>query len=169
MSAASTRRPLWARMLIVLGVAVIAAGAAAVGFEMSKERLPVHVNPVDVTPPSTPNWALAAPATTASLQHATLSAPHVQAEPLALIEALDAVALGEPRTERIDDGADPLWRSYRQRSALFGFPDLISVRAVSTEQGASLHVFSRSVYGYSDLGVNGKRVSRWLDAAAARF
>ena len=36
------------------------------------------------------------------------------------------------------------------------------------EQRATLAIYSRSVYGRSDFGVNGKRVTRWLaDLAVA--
>ena len=57
--------------------------------------------------------------------------------------------------------------TYVQRSALvFGFPDYISGQSsVEASDGGSLAVWSRSGYGYSDLGVNRARVERWLIAA----
>ncbi len=55
--------------------------------------------------------------------------------------------------------------TYVQTSGLFGFPDYVSVRFIELDAGRStLAVFSRSRLGQSDLGVNKKRVERWLGA-----
>ena len=157
------RTLLWALALFVV------AGAAAIAFILFTGRGAVaHLDPAQATPKGSPNWAFAAPASS-STPHKTLDAPLFATEPLALIDAFEAIALAEPKTERVDDGGgDAVWRSYVQRSKLVSFPDYISVRAVEVEtpQGprASLLVYSRSVYGYSDLGVNGARVERWLTA-----
>ena len=49
------------------------------------------------------------------------------------------------------------------RSALFGFPDLVSVKFLDLKGGkATLALYSRSVYGRSDLGVNRARSLAWL-------
>lgn len=51
------------------------------------------------------------------------------------------------------------------RVSVFGFPDLVAVQV--TEDGAArsrLVTRFHSVYGYSDFGVNRKRVARWLVA-----
>lgn len=132
-----------------------------------------HVDPATVEPPSSPNWALAAPDGIATTGAKTMEAPLWPGDPAELMAAFEAVALAAPRTERVDHGEDQLWRSYRQRSRLFGFPDYVSARAVlvDTPAGprASLVVYSRSVYGSSDLGVNRKRLRRWIgNLSAAR-
>ncbi|MCG8692062.1 MAG: DUF1499 domain-containing protein [Minwuiales bacterium] len=49
-----------------------------------------------------------------------------------------------------------------QHSALFRFPDDISAAFLALEDGGStLAVYSRSRYGYSDFGVNRRRVEDW--------
>ncbi len=54
---------------------------------------------------------------------------------------------------------------YVQRSARFRFPDIITVRFVSVSPSQStLAIYSRSVYGRSDFGVNRKRIEAWLSA-----
>jgi uncharacterized protein (DUF1499 family) len=53
---------------------------------------------------------------------------------------------------------------------VFNFPDLIAAQV--NEAGADqsmLVLYSRSVYGYSDLGVNRRRLDDWLVALRARF
>lgn len=81
---------------------------------------------------------------------------------LDLMTRFDAIALATPRVERIAGGPQLLFATYVQRSAVFGFPDYISVRAVEGEDGAALAIWSRSRFGYSDLGVNRRRVEGWL-------
>lgn len=71
------------------------------------------------------------------------------------------VALAEPRVTRkpADDGQ----REFVQRSALLCFPDTITFEAIDLGEGKStLAIYSRSKFGYSDLGVNRKRIEEWL-------
>jgi uncharacterized protein (DUF1499 family) len=80
------------------------------------------------------------------------------------MERLHAIATGEPRTEVVAGSPQEGHVTYVQRSLVFGFPDYISVRAMETEGGTALAVFSRARFGHSDLGVNRERVERWLEA-----
>jgi hypothetical protein len=50
---------------------------------------------------------------------------------------------------------------YVVRSRLFNFPDLV---ALQVNPDSTLVIWSRSVYGRSDLGVNARRVVAWLAA-----
>jgi uncharacterized protein (DUF1499 family) len=51
------------------------------------------------------------------------------------------------------------------RSSVLNFPDLVTVEAMAAGQDAStLLLYSRSVYGYSDMGVNRARLVTWLAA-----
>ncbi len=55
-----------------------------------------------------------------------------------------------------------------ERSAFFGFPDLIDVETIETgEAKSTLAIYSRSKYGYYDFGVNKRRVETWLRELAA--
>lgn len=50
-----------------------------------------------------------------------------------------------------------------QRSALFGFPDVITVEFVPLDPDrSSLAIYSRARYGKLDFGVNRVRAERWL-------
>ena len=52
---------------------------------------------------------------------------------------------------------------YVQRSPRFRFPDIITVRFIPVSPSRStLAIYSRSVYGRRDFGVNEKRVQEWM-------
>ena len=53
--------------------------------------------------------------------------------------------------------------TYVDRSFLFGFPDFLSIKIEQlTPENAVITIFSQSKYGYSDFGVNRKRVKMLL-------
>lgn len=57
-----------------------------------------------------------------------------------------------------------------QRTPLVGFPDWITAQPVDLGNGqASICVFSRSKFGFRDLGVNEKRGLNWLAQLAAKL
>lgn len=167
----------WASRIAAASIAMVALAVAAVW--MTGLGAVSHVDPMETPARWTPNWALAAPEGAATRAAPTLRSPVWAAGPEAALAALDAAALAEPRTEILapPEGApgagDPLRRDYRQRSAIVGYPDDISARAVDLSAGgaprASLILYSRSVYGYSDSGVNQARLRRWLAAVEARL
>ncbi|MFW5834044.1 MAG: DUF1499 domain-containing protein [Pseudomonadota bacterium] len=69
----------------------------------------------------------------------------------------------EPRTRQ--RRAEPLARRYLyvQRTPVLRFPDVIQVQFVAVAPDAStVCLYSRSIYGYSDLGQNRRRIERWL-------
>ncbi|MGB0920914.1 MAG: DUF1499 domain-containing protein [Alphaproteobacteria bacterium] len=88
--------------------------------------------------------------------------------PAAALRAAWAKVVGnQPRTTLLESDDTQLADEYVQRSALFRYPDFVSVRFVDLEQGGStVAIYSRSKYGYSDLGVNQKRIDSWLDQLA---
>jgi Protein of unknown function (DUF1499) len=52
---------------------------------------------------------------------------------------------------------------YVQRTPRVRFPDLITVRFIALDKNrSSLAIYSRSVFGHSDLGTNQKRITAWL-------
>ena len=84
----------------------------------------------------------------------------------------DAIA-AEPRITEVSAGtADPHRLTYVQRSAMLRFHDIITVEFVALgEERSAIAVDSRSRYGRGDLGVNRRRVMRWialLEQAAAQ-
>ena len=122
--------------------------------------------------PATPNTALAGPAVPGKYA-ATSAAPDLVTPiydlPAArLFAAVHAVAAAQPRTFLAAAYPDRLQDHWVVRSATFNFPDLVTVQVLAQGADAStLVLYSRSVYGRSDLGVNLRRLHTWLAALDA--
>jgi len=83
--------------------------------------------------------------------------------PTELLARLNAIALAEPRT-RLIDKSDHVAR-FIQYSHLMRFPDTIDVEVLPAGgSGSTLAIYSRSLVGSRDFGVNRARVARWLAA-----
>ncbi|MEO0428889.1 MAG: DUF1499 domain-containing protein [Pseudomonadota bacterium] len=148
-----------ARLLLV-GIVIAVLLVRAVGHD--PERW--HADPATAARTGNPNDYLVGPAgsTTALPDRILESTP---ADPLA---AFDAVARAAPRTEIIAGSLADGHITYVQRSLLVGFPDYISVKRVQTGDAASIVAWSRSRFGYSDLGENAARIDAWLTEAGFR-
>ena len=82
-----------------------------------------------------------------------------------LYETARAVFAGEPRTYVAAEFPDQLQVHYVVRSALMNFPDLVTVQVnAAGADRSTLVIWSRSVYGRSDFGVNRDRTKAWLAA-----
>lgn len=149
--------------IVVLVVAVVGGGAIAVrsaGHDVDRW----HVDPLTAPSPSTPNSYRVGP--DASTVPVDAPAPVYDVTPEELSAAFDRLIAAEARTELLaDDRGSGGAVTVVQRSALFGFPDYVSVRflPVAEGDGSTVAMFSRSRFGQSDLGVNEKRVNRWLE------
>ena len=75
---------------------------------------------------------------------------------------LDRIIRDTPRSRVLAGSPDEGMITYVSRSRIFGFPDYTTVR----QRGARLELYARQRFGLSDLGVNGARLDRWLEALA---
>jgi uncharacterized protein (DUF1499 family) len=90
--------------------------------------------------------------------------------PERLRDALLAVVEASPRTRILERRADGLAFTAMQLTALMRYPDFISMEIRPVDGGGSmLLVYSRSVFGHSDLGVNKARMDGWLAQVQARL
>ena len=118
--------------------------------------------------PGSPNHALAAPAGFSPAPD--LVTPTYAVPAATLLAAVDAVALAQRRVFPLPGRAEMAWRrDYVARSAVFNFPDLVAVEVLPGDGGAGLVLWSRSVYGRSDLGANRRRLAAWLAALDRRL
>jgi uncharacterized protein (DUF1499 family) len=119
--------------------------------------------------PRSPNTYLLAPAGFCLNAEPHGPAPVFKAAPSAVRDALLAVAAGEPRTTVLERDDHAFAYELVQKSAVFKFPDLISVRLIADGAGTIMAIYSRAKLGHRDFGVNRARVTRWVDAIKAKF
>jgi hypothetical protein len=124
-----------------------------------------HVDPAIAERTGKPNDHLVAPPGTTRAAP-DRNSPVWELDPEALIARLDAHARAQPRTIRLAGGPETAHATWVQRSAVWGFPDYVTAKAIPVEGGSALILWSRARYGHSDLGVNRKRVEAWLAAIA---
>ncbi|MEL7213337.1 MAG: DUF1499 domain-containing protein [Pseudomonadota bacterium] len=93
-----------------------------------------------------------------------LESPVYSDSPVDLLTRFDAVAVAEPRTQRLAGSPEEGRMTYITRSRIIGFPDYTTVQAAPVPGGTALVIHARLRFGRSDLGVNAARVTRWLDA-----
>jgi uncharacterized protein (DUF1499 family) len=118
--------------------------------------------------PASPNTALAAPA---SFRPAPdiIVAPY-PVVPSRLYAAVRAAAAAQPHTFLAAEFPTEQQIHWVVRSAVLNFPDLVTAQiAGEGHDSSTLVLYSRSVYGYSDFGVNRQRVTTWLAAVQTRL
>lgn len=120
-----------------------------------------HLDPAVTERTGRDNDFLMAPTGTVAAEIDTVAEVKAVA-PKDLLFQFDAIARNASRTAVVAGSVDEGMITYVQRSAVLGFPDYITVKAVEAGDGAGLIVWSRSRYGYSDMGVNRARIEGWL-------
>ena len=93
--------------------------------------------------------------------------PVFKGAPAVVLEAFKGFALSQPRVDLVREGDGQV--ELVERSKVFRFPDYITAQAFEAEGGSSLAIYSRAVIGYSDIGVNRKRIMAWLQALKAQL
>ena len=148
----------------LIGLALPACGFPAA------EGLPTPpiMDVTQIVRPNTPNTALAAPE---GYKPAPEIATHVYkmtAEKLfALVQDVARSQFGVYQAALYPER---LQVHYVVRSAVFNFPDLVMAQVRQVGPDASdLIIYSRSVYGHSDLNVNRKRIETWLAVLQTRI
>lgn len=114
--------------------------------------------------PSSPNTCLAVPP---GFPQAHLATPPLAADPDAAWQALRRLGEQFPRTTKLAEWPDRRQAQWVVRSAIMNFPDIVVGEITAGPAGSGLFLFSRSLFGYSDLGVNRKRVEAWIAALQA--
>jgi uncharacterized protein (DUF1499 family) len=115
--------------------------------------------------PASPNTCLLTPSVAPGQGH--LHRDPLPASPEAVMAALDRVAASMPRTFPLARFPARNQAQWVVRSALMNYPDIVVAEAVPVEGGTGLWMYSRSLIGWSDLGVNRARVMAWLEALEA--
>lgn len=158
-------------MSAIVVLALIALATSSAWFLVGPKRLWSMIGPADLGPVDfrtlerrkSPNDSLACPPDFCQA-NSDLVPPTFAVNARHLRAAMAKVIASEPNitTAQIDDVA--LVDRYVQRTAVLQFPDTIVVRYVDLGLGerSTLAIYSRSQLGYSDLGANRARITRWL-------
>jgi uncharacterized protein (DUF1499 family) len=115
--------------------------------------------------PASPNTCLLTPSVAPGQGH--LHRDPLPASPEAVMAALDRVAAGMPRTFQLARFPARNQAQWVVRSALMNYPDIVVAEAAQVAGGTGLWLYSRSLIGWSDMGVNRARVMAWLEALEA--
>ncbi len=121
--------------------------------------IPPLMNLAALHRPGTPNTALAAPAGFHLVPD--LVTPAYKISPQQLFAAIQRIAASQPRIFLQVQYPERLQAHYVLRSDWLNFPDLVTIQVTPDSH---LILWSRSVYGRSDFGVNKARLAAWLAA-----
>lgn len=110
--------------------------------------------------PTTPNTCLLTPTTAPGIGH--LHRDPFPVTPQAGFDAIRAVAGAQPRTFPLAAYPDRLQAQWVVRSRLMNYPDIVVAELAPSGGGTGLWLYSRSLLGRSDFGVNRARVMEWL-------
>jgi uncharacterized protein (DUF1499 family) len=139
-------------VLLVVALALLAYVRLA-----PSDRQVWHKDPLSAKLPNKPNAFLFVPG------NAKFPTPLFETDATSLAAAFDRFALSQPRVSQLANSEAGLLVTYEVRSRLMGYPDYLSIRFINLDSGgATLAVFSRARFGYSDTGVNRKRILGWL-------
>jgi len=145
------------RLTLVLGLTI----AGCVMFDEIAPPTPGDLS--EVRRPTSPNSSLAAPA--AFVLSPDLPTRRYNVAPDRLFATVRDVIIAQPRTTALGVDADRLRADYLTRSLVFGFPDIVLAQILRVPDGGSeLVLYSYSLKGHYDFGVNRGRVAALLRA-----
>ena len=125
--------------------------------------MPMPMDMAKIERPATPNTFLAGPAGTKPDPDVVTREQNLPAP--VLYENARVLFAGQPRTFVAAEFPERLQVHYVVRSALMNYPDLVTVQVnAAGADRSTLVIWSRSVYGRGDLGVNRARTLTWLAA-----
>jgi uncharacterized protein (DUF1499 family) len=154
----------WALLALIGGYLILAAiygraGLLEILFGPIERQPPVDFAALRLRP--SPNqYLVCPPGLGAARPHA--ESPHFDVSLDQLRAAWFRTVDRQPRTTLLQSDASAEQYDYRVLTPVIHFPDTVTVRLLSAGGGATIAIYSRSHYGYSDLGVNRRRVQSWL-------
>jgi uncharacterized protein (DUF1499 family) len=125
-----------------------------------------RVNWSTLTRHETPNDALVCPASHCPNAKPDSEPKIYSVAPADLLARLKSIALAEPDTSELYCGTDcDRIARILQHTRLMRFPDTVDIEVLPAAGNQStLAIYSRSLIGRGDLGVNRARIERWLAA-----
>jgi uncharacterized protein (DUF1499 family) len=159
------RRFLRWTLVVIAGIAIAIAGLILEGGMLEQVFAIGEVPVIDFATlqrAPTPNQYLLCPADLCTTQ-TDGTAPVFNLPADRLQAAWEQLMAEQPRVELLRRDLADVQIDYVQRTRLLRFPDLVTVRFIPVDDTHStLAIYSRSVYGKGDMGVNHSRVEGWL-------
>ena len=148
-------------ILLVIGAFYVRAVTA------SHDPAEWHIDPITVVRPPSPNTYLVAPQSLVEAQ-VDLEAPVYIAPAATMAQAFNEYVLTQPNALPVEGRVESLWLTFVQRTPTLKMPDYISVKFIELEGGKStIAIYSRSRFGYGDMGVNKARITAWLQSLSS--
>jgi len=148
-------------ILLVIGAFYVRAVTA------SHDPAEWHVDPLTAERPVSPNTYFVAPQNMVDAL-VDLEAPIYAVPAIIMANAFNDYVITQPNALAIDGSVDALWLTYVQRTPTLKMPDYITVKFIELEEGKStIAIYSRSRYGYGDMGVNKARITAWLQSLSS--
>ena len=157
------------RMAIYLVIAIILVIGAFYLRAVTASHDPAewHIDPLTVMRPTSPNTYYVAPQSMVE-DRVDLEAPVYTVPAEIMANAFNDYVLTQPNTLLVDGSVGALWLTYVQRTPVLKMPDYITVKFIDLEGGKStIAIYSRSRFGYGDMGVNKARVDLWLQSLSS--
>ncbi|OGT51306.1 MAG: hypothetical protein A3F17_03230 [Gammaproteobacteria bacterium RIFCSPHIGHO2_12_FULL_41_15] len=112
--------------------------------------------------PDTPNYYLVAPEFFCTVKLNKITPAYCM--PASTLAAkVNEIIKNMPRMTQLDSDPKTYQYAYIQKSFLFRFPDYIYIQVIPiSEKKSTIAIYSHAKYGYSDFGVNQKRVEKIL-------
>jgi len=114
-----------------------------------------HVDPMTAPVPAMNGWLLRD-------GDGSAPSPVFAADQVALLAALDAVAMASPRTDRVAGSPEEGRITWVTRTRIMGYPDYTTVTTVAGADGTRLVILGRQRFGSGDWGVNRARIEDWV-------
>ncbi|MDO9708412.1 DUF1499 domain-containing protein [Paracraurococcus lichenis] len=115
--------------------------------------------------PSSPNTCLAA--TAGAHPEAQITIPPLPVDADAAWPVLLRVGDAQPRHFRYGQWPERRQAQWVARTPLMNWPDIVTAELIPGGPHSGLLLYSRSLFGHSDLGTNRRRVEAWLAALDA--
>ncbi|MEO1656212.1 MAG: DUF1499 domain-containing protein [Pseudomonadota bacterium] len=154
----------------ILTIAALALLIGCAGTPAAQVEEPAMIDFTTLKVPSSPNTWVVAPEGYLTTAKADTAAPVYSQDPDAVFEKLVAIVKATPRTSSVK--ADPATRhiSYSARVAFTVFRDDVDISVIEAGNGGStLVAYSRSRVGYSDFGVNERRLNSLISKLTAEL
>jgi len=133
--------------LLILFVLLLVVGWVYVRFAPA-DNATWHVDPVTAKSPGKGGYRI------------TLSTLET---PKNILKEIGKIASDTPRMKILTGSIDAGRITYVARSAVFGFPDYVTVQATADDTGSTVTILGRLRFGRSDFQVNRSRINTWIE------